>query len=68
MPRNKKRLISKANLRRWRRFMNYTQQQAADELGVSVSTYRTWEQQLHPRQVPFRLTTDPRFENYVTSE
>jgi DNA-binding XRE family transcriptional regulator len=62
-----KRIISKANLRRWRRAKGFTQKQAAEELGVHVQAYRAWEQANHTRQVPFRLTKDPRFKNYVTN-
>lgn len=67
MPKERNKQITPENLRRWRRANDYTQHQAAAELGVSVQAYRAWEQQSHPRQVPYRLTTDPRFKNYVTS-
>ena len=61
-------VISKKNLRLWRRARSFTQLEAAAELGVHVQAYRAWEQAKNPRKVPFRLTTDSRFKDYVTNE
>jgi DNA-binding XRE family transcriptional regulator len=38
-------------LRLWRRGMNWTQERAAEELGVSLRTYKTYEKKAPPQLV-----------------